>query len=89
METTINTIPDYQTLMLSLLKLLSDGNPYTSTEATEALAERFGLSQVQREELLPSGTQTIIGNRTGWAKFYLERGYLSPHPLSQNPSRRS
>ncbi|MEX2336343.1 MAG: winged helix-turn-helix domain-containing protein [Fulvivirga sp.] len=30
----------------------------------------------KRKKLLPSGTQSIINNRVGWAKFYLERAGL-------------
>lgn len=76
MDTTINAIPDYQSLMLPLLELLSDGKEYSSSQAIENLAYRFNLTEDQKGELLPSGTQTIIGNRTGWAKFYLERAGL-------------
>jgi len=76
MEPTINTIPDYQSLMKPMLQMLSDGKEYASSQATEHLAKRFRLTDEQKEELLPSGTQSIIGNRTGWAKFYLERAGL-------------
>jgi restriction system protein len=37
------------------------------------MADRFGLSGEERERLLPSGRQTLIGNRTHWAITYLAK----------------
>jgi restriction endonuclease Mrr len=34
-------IPDYQTVMLPLLKYLSDGEPHSKTEATVAMGKYF------------------------------------------------
>ncbi len=39
------TIPDFQTIMLPLLKHISDGNEHTNKEITEALADYFQLTQ--------------------------------------------
>lgn len=43
-------IPDYQTLMLPLLKLASDGEERKFREAIEALATEFELSGDERAE---------------------------------------
>ena len=51
------TIPDFQSLMLPLLQLASDGNEHSITEAIEKLSQHFGLNEADRDELLPSGKQ--------------------------------
>ena len=38
------SIPDYQSLMLPLLKLASDGNEHLFRDAVDALADKFNLS---------------------------------------------
>lgn len=68
-------IPDYQTIMLPLLKLASDGKEHSSREAIDALANVFGLTQAERRELLTSGQQTF-DNRVGWATTYLKKAGL-------------
>ena len=67
-----NFIPDYQSLMLPVLEIATKGE--TSVPLTEAdIATRFGLSDAEREELLPSGKQRVLHNRIHWAKFYLTK----------------
>jgi restriction system protein len=58
-------IPDYQTLMLPLLKYAGDGKEHHIRDAVEELAEEFRLSEEERKELLPSGQQAIFKNRVG------------------------
>jgi restriction system protein len=70
------SIPDYQTLMLPLLLFLGDGKEHPLGEAVDALATEFGLTEDERQQLLPSGTSTIIGNRVGWARTYLKKAGL-------------
>ena len=69
-------IPDYQTLMLPLLKFLSDGKEYSVNEAIESIANQFKLSEEERKELLPSGQSFLFGNRVGWARTYLKKAGL-------------
>ncbi len=66
-------IPDYQSFMLPLLKLSSDGKDHSIKEAVGTLADEFGLSAADRQALLPSGTQTVVYNRVGWARTYVIR----------------
>jgi restriction system protein len=42
----------------------------------EELADQLGLSQQERNELLPSGKQTVFSNRVHWAKSYLSKAEL-------------
>ncbi len=69
-------IPDYQSVMLPLLRLVSDGNEHTLREAVETLAEQFKLTEGERKELLPSGSQFTFANRVGWARTYMNKAAL-------------
>lgn len=59
------TIPDYQTVMLPLLRLAADGKEHSVREAVEELADQFNLSEDERKELLPSDRQATFDNRVG------------------------
>jgi len=94
-------IPDFQTVMLPLLRHLSDGQEHSNQETLKSLAEHFKLSQDDLTQLLPSGMQSIFSNRIAWAKTHLKaagliesprRGYYKIRPrgldvLKANPSR--
>lgn len=94
-------IPDYQSLMLPLLKFLSDEQEHKTREAVVKLSDDFELSKEERKELLPSGQQPIIDNRIGWARTYMlkagllsspKRGYIKISSkglevLKQNPEK--
>jgi restriction system protein len=66
-------VPDYQSFMRPLLAYGADGKEKNMTEAINALANQFNLSIADREELLPSGKQTILANRVHWARTYLDK----------------
>jgi restriction system protein len=66
-------IPDYQSLMLPLLKYAGDGEEHKIRNAIEHLAEELRLSEEERRELLPSGQQAVFNNRIGWACTYLKK----------------
>ena len=69
-------VPGYQEFMLPLVKLASDGQEHKITDAIDALADQFGLSEQDREVMLPSGTQTRLYNRVMWALTYLTKSLL-------------
>jgi len=73
-------IPDFQSLMLPLLRHLQDGRERTNQETLEALAQEFGLTEQEREELLPSGRQPVFTNRVAWAKVHLKAARLIESP---------
>ena len=54
-------IPDYQTLMLPVLKLAADGNEHKFSEAVEELADEFNLSTEERNQ--HEGVRSIIKNK--------------------------
>ena len=69
-------IPDYQSLMLPVLKLASDGNEHRMADVVDTLASQLKLTEAERDELLPSGKQPIFNNRVHWAKTYLAQAKL-------------
>lgn len=74
------TIPDYQSIMLPLLKFAGDNQEHTIREAIEHIADTFSLTEQDRKEVLPSGSQYIIDNRVGWARTYLKKAGLLESP---------
>jgi restriction system protein len=93
-------IPDYQSLMLPVLSVAVSGE-IGMKEAVSRLAEQLRLTPDELAMLLPSGKQTVFGNRVHWAKTYLakaglvestRRGYFKITPsgeqaLSAHPPR--
>ncbi len=73
-------IPDYQTLMLPLLRIAEDGAEHRFRDVVERLAEHYELSEEERNELLPSGTAPLFTNRVGWANTYLKQAGLIASP---------
>lgn len=69
-------IPDYQTIMLPLLKVMNDKNTHKLRNLIDVLQSHFHLTEAEKNELLPSGYQPVFDNRVGWAKFYLEKANL-------------
>lgn len=69
-------IPDYQSLMLPLLKFVSDEKEHSLREATEALAQEFNLTETELAEMLPSARKTRFYDRVGWAGTYLRKAGL-------------
>jgi restriction system protein len=73
-------IPDYETLMAPLLRLLADKGLTTLGEAVAHLADEFQLTPEERAVLLPSGQYPLFRNRVGWAKTYLKQAGLIVQP---------
>lgn len=53
-------IPTVENLLLPLLRGLGDGQVHHIREFRERLSDEFGLTEDEREELLPSGQRMII-----------------------------
>lgn len=73
-------VPDFQSLMLPMLRLASDGVEHSLAESRAWLADQFALAPEDRAQLLPSGRQTVLANRAAWAKVYLTRAGLLDSP---------
>jgi restriction system protein len=96
----VSEIPDYQTLMLPILKIAAGGES-SIPKAVEKLGAEFNLTPQQMAEMLPSGGIQVVNNRAHWAKTYLVKAGLLDQPrrgvfritergsglLNQNPTR--
>jgi restriction system protein len=96
-------IPDYQTLMLPVLRVIGSHNDsgLSQQQLRHQLTADLKLAESDLQELLPSGGQPLFHNRVHWATFYLKkagivvtpkRGLLKITPrgtqvLSSNPAR--
>ena len=94
-------IPDYQSLMLPILKIAGDGSEHHTRETITKLADQFGLSDTERKQMLASGGLPVFDDRFGWARYYLKRAGLLQNPrhgyfqitdrgktvLAQNPTK--
>lgn len=94
-------IPDFETIMLPLLKFLSDSKEHAKREAVDVLAKQFNLTEEELKQLQPSGRNTVFDNRVAWARAYMNKAGLIGSPrrgfwqitkegldvLKKNPSR--
>jgi restriction system protein len=94
-------IPDFQSIMLPLLKLAADGDTHYIHDAVNILSDDYMLSDDEKSMLLQSGQQPIFYNRVGWARTYLKKAGLLTDPkrgyfqitergktiLKENPNR--
>jgi restriction system protein len=67
--------------MLPVLELIADGQDHRLRDLTKTVSDRFGLTESERAEILPSGQQTVISNRVAWAKTYLKKARLLANPV--------
>ncbi|WP_255410947.1 winged helix-turn-helix domain-containing protein [Blastococcus sp. TF02A-30] len=73
-------IPDFQSLMRPLLEAVSDGSVRRTRDLVTAMSDRFGLTDEEREALLPSGRQRRMDNRVTWAISHLFQAGLLERP---------
>ncbi len=70
-------VPDYQSLMLPLLKYAADQKGEISTgQAADALSISLNVSEEDLKQMLPSGISTTFLNRVGWAATYMKKAGL-------------
>lgn len=72
-------IPDFQTLMLPVLRRIALGRT-TPADLVEAIASEFGLTEADRDTLTPGGKQRVFPNRVHWAINYLWKSGLTERP---------
>jgi restriction system protein len=75
------TVPPYLLFIEPVLRVLA-ANPsgVLARDVHEAAATARGLTETDRQELLPSGAQPVFKNRAGWAHDRLKRAGLSQSP---------
>lgn len=93
-------VPDYETLMLPVLRLFGSGVRNVA-ECVPYIKTEFSISDEEAQELIPSGRITVLQSRTHWARTYLSKAGLLRSPsrnlhvitdkgrtlLDQNPTR--
>lgn len=67
-------------MMRPLLEELSDGSTRKTRDLIQNLSDRFGLTEEEREALLPSGRQRRMDNRVAWAISHLFQAGLLERP---------
>jgi restriction system protein len=66
--------------MLPILELMSDKKERDIRSIVSFICDKFNLTDEERTELLPSGSQEIIINRVSWSKTYLNKAKLLVSP---------
>lgn len=69
-------IPDFQSFFYPFLKMSLDKKEHSLNEAREFLANYFELSDKDRAEKVPSGSQSRFDNRIYWTKSYFIKAKL-------------
>ncbi len=69
-------VPGYQDFMHPFLMQLEDKQEHRLQDLYTVLAGYFNLSDEDIIETLPSGKQTLLANRVGWARTYLNKAGL-------------
>ena len=73
-------IPAYQSLMLPLLRLASDGAEHVFRDTVTRPCGSVSSDRPERQQPLPSRTQPVFHNRVGWARTYLVKAGLLQSP---------
>lgn len=76
----VDTIPSYEEMMPAVLKVLAGGQQKPLKQVYDDVAVLYGFSEEQLALTLPSGKQTYIRSRVGWAKTYLVKAGLIHQP---------
>lgn len=72
-------IPDYETLMLPVLRLFAEGKSSVS-ECVPHLQRQFDISDEDAAILVNSGKTTLLQDRAHWARTYLSKAGLLSSP---------
>ncbi len=69
-------IPEFQSFFYPFLNLAKDGQEHSLQEARDHLTNFFNLTEDEKAEKVPSGTQTKFDNRIYWTKSYFVKAKL-------------
>ena len=69
-------IPEFQSFFYPFLKLSSDKTEHSLSEVRECMTKHFDLTDEDKSEKVPSGTQTKFDNRIYWTKSYFAKAKL-------------
>jgi len=94
-------IPDYQSVMLPIVKFLGDSKEHNIEEITPVIIKSFNLTEEESNRTLPNSQKKVINNRIHWARSHLKVAGIIEYPakgivritergkqllLSENPS---
>ena len=69
-------IPKLYEITLPVLEIYNEHEIHSRSEMSEYVANHFKLTEEERRKLKPSGGETLINNRCGWARFELKKAGL-------------
>jgi restriction system protein len=72
-------VPDYETLMLPVLKAFASGAKSVN-DCLPHLIREFHISEQEAAELIPSGRVSVLANRAHWARTYMSKAGLLESP---------
>jgi restriction system protein len=73
-------IPDYQSVMLHIIKFLSDGVEHNVEELASVIIKNFHLTQEESTRTLPNSQKKVINNRIHWARSHLKVAGIIEYP---------
>ena len=73
-------IPDFQTLMRPVLVAVDGGQPKSAAQIRDIVAPALGVSDEDRQVMLPSGNEPTFTNRVKWAVKHLTEAGLILRP---------
>lgn len=73
-------VPGFESLMLPVLKFLSDGKIRRSAEIYDPIATQLGISVEDQAIMLPSGAMSRYRNRVLWALHHMKRAGVVASP---------
>ncbi len=73
-------IPQFQTLMLPLLKVMGGGHEMSTIQMRDAVADNLCMTAEVLSLHLPIGSQNALNNRMGWAITFLYKACLLKRP---------
>lgn len=74
------SVPDFQSMMLPFLQLLSDGKERLHKEIVTDLADKLNLTEDQRTACHEKSGSNILSNNIAWVENYLFRANLVARP---------
>ena len=69
-------VPKYYEMQRPFLEALKDGKPHAMKDIVDFIIGYFHLSTGDIAEMLPSGRQSVVRNRAGWASTHLKKAGL-------------
>lgn len=73
-------VPKYYEMQRPFLEALKDGKQHSLRDIEKFIIAHFNLTKKDIAEMLPSGKQSVVRNRVGWASTYLKKAGLIESP---------